>query len=549
MTDTPEFDYASLEDAVFPGGYSPRATAPEGCWFDALAARRACEFFPTFLVHLKGPLAGQPFHLLPWQRDVVATLFGWKRADGTRRYRLLLLFVARKNGKSTLAAGIALYLLACDGELGAEVYLAAEDKDQAKIVYRIASGQVKRNATLDRHIKRRPSYARLIHEASDSWLEAIPADGEGAHGLNPSAAVCDEVHLWPGRDLWEALVTGTGARTQPLIAVISTVGNDTESLCYELYSEGCDVRDGKIDDPELLPVIYEVPEDVDWRDEENWPRANPSIGYGVQVEHLRSKVAKARRNPALENAVRQLQFNQWVEAAVRWVSSERWEACALPADAWPDLVGLPSFGGLDLGESDDLSAFAQVWLLDGKVYVRVRQWCPSDAIAEAARPYRKRYRAWVQQGHLIETSGATTDYDAIEAAIAAAHEASPMRELGYDPWQAAATVNRLEAEGVPCVKVPQNMGGMAFGTKRTLELILDGDLVHDGSPLLAWNVAKTVPAFDASGNMRPDKRKSCGRDGAKGKIDGAVAAIIAIGRALVHQEPRSRYDDDDPREL
>lgn len=545
------FDYQRLEDVVLPGGYAPAATAGD-CVFDAEQAQRACEFFPAFLVHVKGPLAGRPFELDPWQRDATATLFGWRRPDGTRRYRRAYIQVARKNGKTTWVAGKTLYLLACDGEPGAEIYTAATKREQQ--LYKIAASMVRRNPALRKRIRVLRSYHRMVHAASDSIFEALPGVADAGHSLNPSAVVADELHLWPNNGLWESLETGQGARAQPMLLGITTAGNDEQSLCAELYREACAVRDGEADVPELLPVIHEVARDEDWTDESVWPKANPGLGHSVQIEKLREECRRAKRTPSYENTFRQLYLDQWTQSAKRWVSSEAWRRCHVPRDQWPDLTGLPSWGGLDLGATDDLTAYARVWRTeDGHWWARVRCWVPADTVRAATKAFQKRYRTWVAQGWLIETPGAVTDYEQVQREIvedclgeAGVHP--PPKEIGFDKWQAIDLANRLRVAGLEMVEVQQQVSGLGAGTRALEEAVLAGTFHHDGDPCLAWQVSCTTPHIDSAGNCKPDKRASCGPDNTKGKIDAVVALCMAFDRGE-RAGGRSVYDDRDPRTL
>jgi phage terminase large subunit-like protein len=321
---------ASVYDAPSDvAGYDPFRDA-EGYAFDALEAVRRIKFFETVLTHTKGHLKGKPFILEPWEKAIVATLFGWKREDGTRRYREAFIFIPRKNGKSTIAAGITLCVLYQDGEGAAECYCVAGDLDQTDMVYGTAAAMVRQNKRLDGISKVRDSRKRIVY--GDSFFRAIPADDKGAHGFNLHFVCGDELHTWPGRDLKDTLHTGTGFRQQPLEVYITTAGFDLGSIAGETYTYACKVRDGQIDDPTFLPVIYEATKTNDWKEEATWRLANPNFGVSVRAEYLANECKKAIENPSYENTFKRLHLNQWTEQKTRWIKMEDWRACRVTED-------------------------------------------------------------------------------------------------------------------------------------------------------------------------------------------------------------------------
>ena len=304
------------------------------------------------LTHAKGSWAGQPFRLRPWQETIVRQLFGTLREDGLRQYRTALLMLPRKNGKTELCAALALYGLLGDGETGAEVVSAAADRDQAARVFDAAAMMVRADPELDAACEIVESQKRIVHRASSSVYRALSADVPGKYGLNPSLIIYDELHAAPNRDLWDVLTTSQGTRRQPLCLVISTAGYDRESVLWELYSYACSVRDGQVDDPTFLTVIYEAPEDADWTDEAVWHACNPALGDFRSLEEMRIASKRAREIPAQENAFRRLYLNQWTEQSVRAIDMTAWDACAAGQPDWRALrdgiKNRPVFGGVDL---------------------------------------------------------------------------------------------------------------------------------------------------------------------------------------------------------
>ena len=306
-------------------GYDPTRDS-DGYWFDQAEAVRRITFFEKALTHTKGHLKGKPFLLEPWERAVIATLFGWKKQhDNTRRYREAFVFIPRKNGKSTIAAGITLCVLYQDGEGAAECYCVAGDLDQTDMVYGTAASMVRQSSALAGRSKVRDSRKRIIF--GDSFFRAIPADDKGAHGFNLHFVCGDELHTWPGRDLKDTLHTGTGFRLQPLEVYITTAGFNLNTIAGETYQYACKVRDGQIQDATFLPVIYEAPKDSDWKAESTWARANPNYGVSIRKQYLEQECQKAIENPAYENTFRRLHLNQWTEQRTRWLKMDDWRQC------------------------------------------------------------------------------------------------------------------------------------------------------------------------------------------------------------------------------
>lgn len=509
-------------------GYNPVATAPDGCWFDSDAAQLVLEFFPRFLTHQAGPAAGQPYELNPWERDVAATIFGWKRENGTRRYREAFIGIPRKNSKTTFCAGLALFGLLCDGEQAASVVCAASTRDQAKHVFSPAMWNVRKNAALATRCKILEAQNRIIN--GESLFKAVAADAGPLHGENISIGIIDEIHTQPNRDLYDVLKTSQAVRRQPLIISITTAGHDKESICYELWEHSRKVRDGIVDDPYFLPVVYEIRDGEDWKDPRVWARVNPNLGRSVSLEYLNEAFQRALKIPAFENTFRNLHLNEWTESAERWISSEAWDACQgeIPAE----LTGLKCYAGLDLASVGDITALVYVFLDDEKAYIVPHFWCPEETVKNAPKKYQRQYQRWVEQGLLVATPGANMRYEYVRDQIEADAARYNIREVAFDAWQALDTYNYLTQQvGLECVQVPQGFGGMSPLTKIVEDAILGRDLVHDGNEIMRWMVASTVVDIDNNGNRKPSKKKSHGRDESKGKIDGVIALTMALGRA------------------
>jgi len=494
-------------------------------WFDEQAAAVAVAFFERLLVHVKGEWAGQPFLLLPWQKKIVRDIFGWKRPDGTRRYRTVYIEVPRKNGKSNLAAGLALYMLFLDDEPGAEIYSAAADTDQAAIVFDLAKQMVEASPALE---ARSEVYKRsIVVPATRSVYRVVSADAYTKHGFNAHGVVFDELHAQPNRELWDVLTTATGARRQPLVIAITTAGYDRESICWEQHEYARKVAEGIIEDDTFYPAIWAADEDDDWLDEEVWKKANPSLGHTLKWEYLRGEARRAQQSPAYQNTFRRLHLNQWTQQETRWLPMEAWNACAHEVDE-KALAGWVGYGGLDLASSVDIAAFEIVFppREEGDLWrVVSRFWIPEENIVERARRDRVPYDTWVRDGYITATPGNVIDYAFIMAEIERLGEMYDIREIAFDRWGAVQISTALEERGFTMVQFGQGFRSMSPPTKELLRMVLNGQIAHGGHPVLRWMADNMVVDTDPAGNVKPNKRKS------REKIDGMVALIMALDRA------------------
>lgn len=499
--------------------------------FDTKAAQIVVNFFEKLLVHSKGEWAGQPFKLAEWQRELIRTLFGWKRDDGTRQYRTAYIEIPRKNGKSTLAAGIALYLLFADGEPGAEVYSAAADRDQAAIVFNEAKNMTEESLQLAR---RAEVYKRSIVVPSErSAYRVLSADAFTKHGLNAHGVVVDELHAQPTRDLVDVLVTGTGSRRQPLVVFITTAGFDRESICYEYHEYARKIEDGIIQDDTFFVYIAAADQEDDWQDPAIWAKANPNLGVSVKLEYLENECRRAQQVKAYQNTFRRLHLNQWTQQETRWLPLEAWDGCKTPVDARL-LQGSVCYGGLDLASTSDVASFVLDFPPEPGEDVQTHAWLPffwipEENMVERARRDRVPYDAWARDGLLRTTPGNAIDYGFIIRDIEALGELYEIKEIAFDRWGAFQVSQQLEDAGFVMVGFGQGFASMSSPTKELLRLILEGLLAHGGHPILRWMADNVVVDSDAAGNMKPNKQKS------REKIDGIVAGIMALDRATRHQ--------------
>jgi phage terminase large subunit-like protein len=505
-------------------GFSASATRRKGDWFDVEELQRLETFF-GLLRHTKGIWAGRPFDLLPWQRDLLGALLCWKRADGTRRFRSAYIEIPRKNGKSTLLAAIGLYMLLCDHEQGAEVYCCASARDQAAIVGDACRQMVQSNPELAAKVE----VFRNVITFGTSKLEVLSSDAGTKHGKNASCVIFDEVHTFADRDLYDAMVTSMGARTQPLQVCITTAGHDRESLCWELHDYAAKVRDGIIDDPAFMPVLFSAPVEADWKSPKVWRQCNPSLGITVSEEFLRAECEKAKELPTYETTFRQLYLCQWTESKRVWISSDAWAACASSAADADSLQGRECWGGLDLSTTTDLSSLALVFpSADGSVDVLSWTWCPEEGIRRRSRTDRAPYDVWASKGHLFPTPGSRVDYDHIAARIRDVFRRYQVRHIGYDPWNATHLASGLYTEGVPMLEVRQGFRTLSEPCKRLEALVTSRNIRHPDNCLLNWAVSNTVVDQDPAGNLKPSKSSSTER------IDPLAALVTALA-TWVHQ--------------
>jgi phage terminase large subunit-like protein len=514
-----------------------------GCRFDESEGEKVCHFFETYLQLSKGQWAGQPFRLLDWQRnDLLMPLFGWRRPDGTRRFRVAYLEIAKKNGKSAICSGLAVYLAFADKEPGAEVYLAAADREQAGIVYRESKNMVNASRELSRYCRVTDSKKRIDLPQSNSFIRAISSEAYTAEGLNIHGLIFDELHAQKTRELWDALRYGGAARREPLLISITTAGWDTTSICYEQHEYAEKVLKGDIEDDAFFGLIYAADKDDDPLDPKAWKKANPSLGETIQESDMRQAAQEAVASPVKLNAFKRYRLNIWTEQADRWIAPDAWAACTKAEDAllWrkrmlEELAGQPCFAGLDLGSTSDLTALV-LYFPEGGI-VLPWFWIPEAALQDAANPNRDLYRTWAGQELLTVTPGNVCDYDRVRVDMGNLGESFDVRELAVDRlFQGAQLCTQLTEDGFDVIAFGQGFVSMAAPCKEFEERVLAGKFEHGDNPLLNWMASNVSVAVDAAGNMKPTKPKR----NSPYKIDGIVAAIMALGRAM--QDAGSDFD-------
>ena len=487
--------------------------------FDEAAANRVCAFIEC-LPHIKGEWARQKrtIDLEPWQCFILTTVFGWKREDGTRRFRTVYIEVARKNAKSTLSSGVGLYMLVADGEPGAEVYSGATTRDQARIVWDDARRMAQKEPALREFGVR--THAHAITNGDGGTFKALSAEAKNLDGLNIHCAIIDELHAHRTREVWEVLETGTGARSQPLIWAITTAGSDRSGICYEQRSYVLKLLDGAADDDTYFGIVYTLDEADDWADEATWPKANPNYGVSVKVDDLQRKAAKARQQTAAQPGFLTKHLDQWVNADQAWMDMRKWDACGDPELSIEDFRGEPCWLGVDLASKTDIAALSALFVRDGRRYLFRFCWAPEDTVEGSVNA---QYPGWAIEGRLRTTEGATTDFDEIGDQVRDLARNFDVRSAAFDPWQALKLMQELQAEGIPVVEYRNTIGNLSEPMKQLEADVLDGKIAHEGCPMAAWMVSNVVGHRDQKDNIMPRKER------AENKIDWPVSAIYAYG--------------------
>jgi len=498
-----------------------------GLYFDADEASRVIEFFERFLEHTEGEWDGKPFILTPTQQAKTWILYGWRRKDtGYRRFRYAYNEEGRGTGKSAYASGLCIYELIGRGEAGAQVYSAATDKKTAKLVWDTAALMVRRSPVLSSKITIFRENMHIPNTASK--FEPCASEDTNLLGLRPSFIVLDELHVHPNSGVWDVFVSAMGKRRDPLLFAITNSGFDRNSVCWKQREYSCKVLDGIFEDDSWFAWISGIDDEDDWEDERNWVKASPGLGTIVSLEDMRQQAIKAKNDPSALNSFLRFRLCRWTEAHTAWMPMHRWDACAQPVDLLP-LRRRPCFGAMDLSTTTDISAFVLLFppFGDDPLWrVLPRFFLPEESIQERVKRDRVPYDVWARQGLFHLTPGRIINYDWIQADILKLRGEYDIREIVFDRWNSSGIVANLEQEGFQMIEWGQGISSMNAPTKRLMELVLSEDLAHGNNPVLRWMASNVMVYIDPAGNLKPDKGRS------KEKIDGIVALIMALGRAM-----------------
>ena len=508
--------------------YKPTRFMAKDSAYDENLADYAVNFIEC-LCHTKGTWAGKPFKLMDWQEQIIRDLFGIIKPNGYRQFNTAYIEIPKKNGKSELAAAVALLLCCGDGEQRAEIYGCAADRGQATIVFDVAADMVRMCPALNKRCKILTASKRIIFVPTNSFYQVLSAEAYSKHGFNIHGVVFDELHTQPNRKLFDVMTKGSGdARMQPLYFLITTAGTDTNSICYETHMKAMDILEGRKHDATFYPVIYGAGTEEDWTDPKVWKKANPSLGETIGMDKVKAACESARENPGEENSFRQLRLNQWVKQAVRWMPMEKWDACSTLVNP-EDLEGRVCYGGLDLSSTTDLTSFCLVFPPrddEEPYYVLPYFWVPEETLELRVRRDHVPYDIWQRQGFLETTEGNVVHYGYIEKFIEHLGEIYNIREIAFDRWGAVQMVQNLEGMGFTVVPMGQGFASMSPPTKELMKLTLEKKIAHGGHPVLRWNMDNIFIRTDPAGNIKADKAKSTE------KIDGAIACIMALDRAI-----------------
>ena len=496
----------------------------KGWYFDRKAAIRAIGFIEK-LKHTKGKWAGQRFKLESWQQFILWNIFGWMKADGTRRFRYVYVEIARKNGKTALSAGIGLYMLFADGEARPEVYSAATVKDQARICFSDAVEIVKKT-DLKNYLS--PYRNSIVYELKGGTMKPLSSDYGTHDGLNPSCGIIDEFHAHKDSGMFDVIKSAFGARRQPLMFIITTAGFNKNGACYAYRSNVIKILQGINEDDSLFGIIYTLDSKEEWDNPKMWIKSNPNLGVSVFPEYLADQVNDAKNRPEAVRNVMTKNVNLWVDAEKTWILDDMWQKCIGTTDI-KSLRGCKCWGGLDLSNVSDITAFVLLFHENEKFQLLPFFWIPEDKMLEKIRKENINYDKWSSLGFVKVTAGNVLDYDFVKADILQIAEIYDLQSTAYDRWNASQTIIDLQNEGMECSPFGQGYGSMGAPTKEFEKMVLTEKIEHFGNPVLRWMMASTVVKTDPAGNIKPDKEKS------SQKIDGIVASIMALGEWMTAQ--------------
>ena len=503
----------------------------KGWYFDRKAAQRAISFIER-LKHTKGQWAGLRFKLEPWQQFIIWNIFGWKMADGTRRFRYAYVEIARKNGKTALSAGIGLYMLFADGESRPEVYSAATVKDQARICFSDAVEIVKAT-DLKNYLT--PYRNSIVYELKGGMMKPLSSDYGTHDGLNPSCGIIDEFHAHKDSGMFDVIKSAFGARKQPLMFIITTAGFNKAGACYAYRDNVIKILRGINEDDTLFGIIYTMDANEEWDNPQMWIKSNPNLGVSLFPNYLEDQVNDAKNRPEAVRNVMTKNVNLWVDAEKTWILDDAWMKCVGTTEI-EDLRGCECWGGLDLSNVSDITAFVLIFHENDKFQLLPFFWIPEEKMLEKIRKENINYDLWVKAGFVKVTSGNVLDYEFVKADILQIVEIYDLQSSAYDRWNSSQTIIDLQNEGMECNPFGQGYGSMSAPSKEFEKLVLSEKIEHFGNPVLRWMLSSTLIKTDPAGNIKPDKEKSVQ------KIDGIVASIMALGEWMTAQAE----DDNDP---
>jgi len=509
-------------------------------YFDQRAVDKVV-WFMRQLRHTRSPWTGKPFELMPWQLDrVVSPLFGWKRTeDGARRFRRAYVEVPKKNGKSALSSALSLFLFMADGEYGAEVFNAANERAQAGIVFSEAKSQL-RFSPLRRLVSPRPikeSTRVLLFPATSSRYSTLSSESSTKDGLNIHGLIFDELHALKDASLYHVLTQGSGAaRRQPLHITITTAGSDRNSVCYAEYEAAKRVIANEREDEELLAVVYEAGERDDWKKPETWIKCNPSLGVTISMRDLEHDCKVAAKKPSIQNEFQRLRLNRWTSQVTRWLDMGEWDKCRRDYTE-ADLLGGMCYAGVDLSTTIDLTAVTLAFPREDGVWLWPYVFLPVERIDFATDRDNVPYDRWVREGHIIPTPGEVVDQESVVRVLSEAATKFRLQIVCFDPWRAQYVANELDRQGIQTIGIPQNYPGMSPPSVELERLIVSGRLRHPGNPCLTMAADNVEVMTGPGGVIKPMKPRQQG--GTQRRIDPIVAAVMSLYHVAQGHKPEA----------
>lgn len=518
---------------------------PTTCKFSDVLAGTAVEFFERYCKHTKGQWSGRPFQLCAWQAHHIREIFGRIDEFGNRVIRTVYWEIPKKNGKSEIAAGVALKLLFADDEPGAEIYGAAADRDQANIVFDVAAQMVRMDPALLRAAGGEKgiidSRKRIVCPSMGSFYRALSAEVGGKHGFNTHGCIFDEIHAQPHMRLWEVLTFGAGAiRRQPLTFAITTAGIPNESPVAEmLHDESEAILKGTVPCPDsFYPVIYAAGKDDDWQSEDVWRSCNPAYGDFLAPASVREEFDRARRRPSEQNSFRRLRLNQWVQQQVRWISLEDWDQCNGIVDI-QNLKHLPCYAGVDMSATRDVTALVIVWLDGANIFHWLPFfWIPRDTLADRSPLESEKYKRWAEMGLLTLTDGKATDPRVVRDRLLELQKSLAIQQVCLDKTFALQLMQDLQEDGFTVIDFPQGFAHYNEPCTAFEDAIAERRIRHGGNPVLRWMADSVGIAEDRAGRIMPTKPR---RQESTKRIDGIVAGLMATSRAVLDDTPKDPY--------
>lgn len=504
--------------------------------FDNERALYAINFIKSLKLST-GKFAGKPIELMPWQTEFLSNVYGTLNDNGYRQYNTAYLEIPKKNGKSSLGAGIALYHTFADGEPRGEIYGCAADRAQASLVYDIAVDMIEQEPILKKRSKITLSQKLVEDKITGSKYKVLSSEAYSKHGLNVSCCIFDELHAQPNADLWEVMTAGAGdAREEPLWYVITTSGDDPDrhSIGWTIHDKALKIISGEIVNPKWYCKVYGIPDNFegDIYDEDLWYQVNPSLGHTIDIDKIRQAAIDAKENLSNEKLFRWLRLNQWISLKqIGWLDLTLWDSTV---GKWnmTDLIGKKCYAGLDLASTTDLTGLALLFPpqdgIDDWRFI-IEAWIPEEKMKERITRDHVPYDRWVQDKILHATAGNTCDYDFVKARIETLAQQYNIKYLCCDPWNSRMLTQQLEKSGLEIIEVSQTISGLSPGMKEIERLLKSGMMSHEKNALGRWCFGNIVIATDGNENIKPMKNKS--RD----RIDPIVALINAMNIAITQE--------------